>query len=302
VSEQSNTQRLPLLFTSKEFDEETQLYYYGARYYDPRTSVWQSADPALADHASGAHDPRLLAVYSYSWNNPLVLYDPDGRDVWKFTKDFAIGAKDGVYDIGVGIYQTARHPIQTGKEVGYAIANFRTTAQVIWSETKESVSACYGGDGYACGHIAPNLVPVGGAVAGTVKAVKVLRAAGRAAEAAKTAERLSILQALRARALQLAGFARDGAPVILDENIEATGAATALRQAGFNVRGISEIFGRGGVSDPEIMKLAETIGARVLTSDRGRDLAGGFGARAIKVDQRAISPSSLARLLKAEGL
>ncbi len=44
VSEQSNAERLPYLFTSKELDEETALYYFGARYYDPRTSVWQSTD------------------------------------------------------------------------------------------------------------------------------------------------------------------------------------------------------------------------------------------------------------------
>src|SRR5262249_41502743 len=45
VEEKSNTQLTPNLFTGKELDEETDLYYYGARYYDPRTSVWQSADP-----------------------------------------------------------------------------------------------------------------------------------------------------------------------------------------------------------------------------------------------------------------
>jgi RHS repeat-associated protein len=36
-------------FTSKELDL-TQLYYFGARYYDPQTSVWQSPDPALKDY------------------------------------------------------------------------------------------------------------------------------------------------------------------------------------------------------------------------------------------------------------
>jgi len=33
-------------FTSKELDEETGLYYYGARYYEPATSRWISPDPA----------------------------------------------------------------------------------------------------------------------------------------------------------------------------------------------------------------------------------------------------------------
>jgi RHS repeat-associated protein len=86
VSEQNNTQRLPLMFTSKEFDEETQLYYFGARYYDPRTSVWQSADPLLGRYFTGdlarpVHMPANLSLYAYAWNNPLVLFDPTGSSV-----------------------------------------------------------------------------------------------------------------------------------------------------------------------------------------------------------------------------
>jgi RHS repeat-associated protein len=85
VSEQTNTQRLPFLFTGKELDEETQLYYHGARYYDPRTSVWQSADPVVSHYFAGrpnrgVYAPANLAVYSYSWNNPVLFYDPDGRE------------------------------------------------------------------------------------------------------------------------------------------------------------------------------------------------------------------------------
>ena len=53
VEEHSNQQRTPYLFTSKELDEDTGLYYFGAWYYDPRTSLWASADPIL-----GAYLPR----------------------------------------------------------------------------------------------------------------------------------------------------------------------------------------------------------------------------------------------------
>jgi hypothetical protein len=33
--------------TGKELDEETGLYYFGARYYSPRENMWISTDPAL---------------------------------------------------------------------------------------------------------------------------------------------------------------------------------------------------------------------------------------------------------------
>src|SRR5262249_7443363 len=38
VDEVSNQQRTPYLFAGKEFDEDTQLYDFGARSYDPHTS------------------------------------------------------------------------------------------------------------------------------------------------------------------------------------------------------------------------------------------------------------------------
>ena len=92
VEEVSNTQRTPYWYTAKELDEETGLYYYGARYYDPRTSVWQSADPALPDYlpkGSAARNDQLLnggvfnslslAMYTYGNNNPVKYNDPDGR-------------------------------------------------------------------------------------------------------------------------------------------------------------------------------------------------------------------------------
>ena len=45
IEERNNTWNTPYLFNAKEFDEETGMYYYGARYYEPRLSVWMSTDP-----------------------------------------------------------------------------------------------------------------------------------------------------------------------------------------------------------------------------------------------------------------
>ena len=53
------------LFTGKEWDVDTGLYYFGARYFDPHTDVWQSTDPILASYMRGgpseASEPRTLA-------------------------------------------------------------------------------------------------------------------------------------------------------------------------------------------------------------------------------------------------
>lgn len=76
----------PYKYTGKEQDEETGLYYHGARYYNPRTQLWASADPALPEYLDsdklngGIQNPANLASYTYSYNNPLKYTDPDGRN------------------------------------------------------------------------------------------------------------------------------------------------------------------------------------------------------------------------------
>jgi len=60
-------------FTGVERDGSTGLDYFGARYYDPETAHWLSVDPLAADYAGD--NP-----YAYTFNNPVVYIDPDGRE------------------------------------------------------------------------------------------------------------------------------------------------------------------------------------------------------------------------------
>jgi RHS repeat-associated protein len=95
------TDRTAYRFTGKELDKETGLYYYGARYLNPQTGMWLSADPAMGDYIPRApiddeakkHNENLpgmggvynyvnLHVYHYAGNNPVKLTDPDGRSPW----------------------------------------------------------------------------------------------------------------------------------------------------------------------------------------------------------------------------
>ncbi|MGA4979370.1 SpvB/TcaC N-terminal domain-containing protein [Streptomyces cinereoruber] len=84
VEERTGQADTPYQFTGKELDAETGLYYYGARYYNPRTQLWASTDPALPDYldggmAGGITEPRNLAAYTYTHNNPVKLTDPTGK-------------------------------------------------------------------------------------------------------------------------------------------------------------------------------------------------------------------------------
>ena len=58
-------------FTGKERDEESSLYYYGARYYAPGLARWIGCDPA------GLIDS--LNLYSYVRQNPLRAVDSTGK-------------------------------------------------------------------------------------------------------------------------------------------------------------------------------------------------------------------------------
>ncbi len=100
IDEASNTQRTPYLFAGKEFDEETGLYYFGARYYDPRTGVWQSTDPDAGSYLAGSPGGGVfksenLAAYTYGENSPEVNVDPTGAADWSWSA-FGQGAKGGV--------------------------------------------------------------------------------------------------------------------------------------------------------------------------------------------------------------
>ena len=61
-------------FNGKELDTETGLYYYGARYYDPRTSIWLSTDPLMEMYPN-------VNPYAYCLQNPINYTDPTGMSV-----------------------------------------------------------------------------------------------------------------------------------------------------------------------------------------------------------------------------
>ena len=67
----------PLRYTAREFDSETSLYYYRARYYDPSVGRFIGSDPS--GFGGG------LNSYAYVDGNPISLIDPSGLDWIEYT-------------------------------------------------------------------------------------------------------------------------------------------------------------------------------------------------------------------------
>ncbi|MDP8265860.1 MAG: SpvB/TcaC N-terminal domain-containing protein [Candidatus Aceula meridiana] len=87
-------------FTGKKLDDETGLYYYGARYYNPLIGRFLTADPMMPNPTNS----QSLNRYSYVYNSPLCYTDPSGNFPW-----LIIGAIIGAIAGAVSSYQ------QTGK-------------------------------------------------------------------------------------------------------------------------------------------------------------------------------------------
>ena len=70
VTASTGTLTNPFQFTGREFDQETGVYYYRHRYYDPQTGRFASEDPVKFFGGNN--------FYAYVLNDPTDLVDPTG--------------------------------------------------------------------------------------------------------------------------------------------------------------------------------------------------------------------------------
>jgi Domain of unknown function (DUF5615) len=278
-----------------------------ARVYDPDIGRFLSPDPTIPY----AHNPQSFNRYSYAMNNPLNRVDLDGFSddpqgqsqnseastgcntcsLSKESVSNATAGKGPSTNTNSHDKQTASIPDADNKspgqehdkevhKLGSEIARKGEVAmETVAKET--FFAALFGGVGRLASGLATNLGRFAGKVAGLFRSEASVAGASVDATAAR-----NLAAALSRVTLQKAGFAREGVPIILDENLAAKGMADALRMQGYNVRSVAEIFGQNGIKDPVIRAFAETNGARVLTADRGRQIGEGFGQLAIQVPGR----------------
>jgi len=116
----------PYLFNGKELDEETGLYYYGARYYDPQISMFYGVDPKAEKYPS-------ISPYIYSANNPVNLIDPNGMEIIVSYTDPDGNQQTAKYEVGAtfdpskseyvaGVFNTLNSLIDKGADPKGVIA------------------------------------------------------------------------------------------------------------------------------------------------------------------------------------
>jgi RHS repeat-associated protein len=108
------------LYTGQELDQESELYYYNARYYNPVTGRFISLDPILGR----AGDTLSRNGYIYAKNNPLKYVDPSGEEAKDVTKIFL----DTIEKVGVD-YSSLTSQTDVSS---YLIKNFSGLINFFW--------------------------------------------------------------------------------------------------------------------------------------------------------------------------
>ena len=108
VDEHSSSEDMPYKFNGKELDQETGLYYYGARYLNPMASIWYGVDPLTEKFTA-------MGGYVYTLCNPVKFIDLKGKK--PTTKEAALISKH-VYG-GSDAADTQRNLRKSGWKVSH---------------------------------------------------------------------------------------------------------------------------------------------------------------------------------------
>ena len=88
-----DTDNNPFRYCGEYFDKQTKTVYLRATYYDSAYGRFTQQD---GGQYTDANDPLSLNLYTYCWNNPGNMDDPDGHWSWlKFAYSTVKGAVNG---------------------------------------------------------------------------------------------------------------------------------------------------------------------------------------------------------------
>jgi RHS repeat-associated protein len=121
VNQRIKTKAKRYRYSGKERDEETGLYYYGARYGIPWLGRWLSPDPISSDnlgkkreerlrnkvktggHKHGSNNDDDINKFVFCNNSPINYVDPDGKAIWFVPVIVYLAWKGGESAVETGI-------------------------------------------------------------------------------------------------------------------------------------------------------------------------------------------------------
>jgi len=168
-------------FTGKERDAESGLDMFGARYYGSSMGRFMTPDPKMLSRQRKS-DPQQWNMYSYSRNNPVTNFDPNGKET-QSTLD-PMQAQQAGYTIGnviVGAAKGLWNAVATTANLVNSVVNGASTALTGQPLVPSAPVAQYSNTTQAvAGTIAPLAVSAGATMGSTATATS---SAGAAEEA-----------------------------------------------------------------------------------------------------------------------
>lgn len=111
-------------FTGQKFDDETGLYFYNARYYDPDLGRFITADTLVPNF----NNPQNLNRYTYANNNPVNNIDPSGHGwfskLWKSFKKNVLGHLINAIRLTFAILTFPVNPVGSTLEIASVVAAY----------------------------------------------------------------------------------------------------------------------------------------------------------------------------------
>jgi RHS repeat-associated protein len=309
-------------FTGQRSDTVSGLDYYRSRYYDPLAGQFTTADSVVP---GDGHDLWGLSRYAYVEGNPENRTDPTGHINLSIGDDYSPVPVDNAFS---GTYSWGNSPViayHPGFTRSYPASRSREQR---WSAPPSSrkqlgsphnacpvAAACLnaqsgkGGDKprptlpigtCSIGGCGVALSQSGGGSSGRGKVGLGLLGMGGAGGCETNPEECQkIADALARLAQDKAGFSSDGQPLIVDNSLPVNpqAVADALREEGYNAQSVREIFGRDP-GDSAIRALADVINGRVVATDVGHDVSGGFADRVIAISGQVRLVDTILRLVR----
>ena len=150
ITEQTGSVNNNITYAGYQYDNETDLYYLNARYYDSKIARFISEDTYTGDQ----NDPLSLNLYTYCHNEPVMYDDPTGH--FDTTKRYDRG--DGTNAVNTAASKDVKELQKALEKLGYLDTN--GAYGYFGSKTEDAVNAFK--DKYKLGNTGANEGVVGG--------------------------------------------------------------------------------------------------------------------------------------------